>query len=151
MQISKTFKFEMAHRVLESYTTRCQGLHGHSYKVTITLEGSLDKVGMVMDFKEVKDKIGGFLDTFDHTLVVWEEDERLVELAPELNKRNMIVPYNITAENMAIHILYECINESLPVKNVVVYETETGCAKMDIDYINEDQIDNLLEKVKFNS
>ena len=59
---------------------------------------------MVLDFKLVKEKINALLDAFDHSLLIWDKDEFLVKNAKELNERYMIVPYNPTAELMALHI-----------------------------------------------
>lgn len=142
MTIRKIFKAECAHRVLGAYTTKCRGLHGHSYKFEVFLSGdSLDCTHMVMDFKLLKEKLHKLMDAFDHTLVVWKDDTFLVEAAPNLNERYMIVPYNPTAEQFAVHIYSYTKKIGLDVSKVIVHETDTGCAiyegglEMDIDAV----------------
>lgn len=137
MQIRKTFKAEVAHRVADAYTTRCRGLHGHSYEFEVILrDNNLNSCGMVIDFKLVKEKINAFLDAFDHSLLIWEEDKFLVKNAKELNERYMIVPYNPTAELMALHI-YKFIQNIYDVESVIVHETKTGYAKYSGEAINK--------------
>ena len=128
MIIRKTFKAEIAHRVVNAYTERCRGLHGHSYIFEIFLEGELDKTGMVMDFSEVKDRIGEYMDNYDHSLMIWIEDKELVDLASKLSDRVIFTSYNLTAESMAKQI-YKDIKEFIPVKSVRVHETATGYAE----------------------
>ena len=138
MQIRKTFKAETAHRVADAYTTRCRGLHGHSYEFEIILKDTnLNNCGMVLDFKLVKEKINALLDAFDHSLLIWDKDEFLVKNAKELNERYMIVPYNPTAELMALHI-YKHIKKMYDVESVIVHETRTGYAKYSGEDINKD-------------
>ena len=138
MQIRKTFKAEVAHRVADAYTKRCRGLHGHSYEFEVILNNpELISCGMVVDFKEVKEKINFLMDAFDHSLLIWSKDEFLVKNAEKLNKRYIIVPYNPTAELMALHI-YKYIKTVYPVKSVIVHETRTGYAKYSGEKLNFD-------------
>lgn len=145
MEIRKIFKAEMAHRVADAYSTRCRGVHGHSYIFEVGLVGGLDCVGMIMDFKELKDKLGSFLDSFDHALLIQDTDQFLVENADKLNSRWVVVPYNPTAENMAIHIFTQAKEIGLPVSYVIVHETATGFAKA----IHTDTKIEWLSKVKY--
>jgi len=132
-RIRKIFTFEAAHRLVGSYSTRCQGIHGHSYKVEVILENSsLDETGMVMDFKKLKDEFHKFIDNFDHSLIIWKEDKALtdVELLNKLNPRWMIVSYNVTAENMAKHIFEYLVHIlKFQIHSVKVHETSTGYAE----------------------
>lgn len=53
MKIGKHFEFEASH-VLPKHPGKCGRMHGHSYKLTIVIEGDVDKTtGMVMDFASV--------------------------------------------------------------------------------------------------
>jgi len=146
MIIRKSFKAEVAHRVSYAYTTRCQGVHGHSYVFEIFLEGQTqDQAQMLMDFKRLKDKFNSFMDAFDHTLLVWDEDKPLVEMAPALNERYMILPYNPTAEQMSRHIYYHGAAMGLPIHKVIVHETLTGYA----EFSGDDDLTIDLSKVVF--
>jgi len=145
MLIRKLFKAETAHRVLGAYTEKCRGIHGHSYRFEIFLGGEeLDSSHMVMDFKLLKEKLNKFLDAFDHSLIVYDQDEYLLSVVENLNERYMIVPYNPTAEQFAVHIYDHAKSLGLDIKKVIVHETDTGCA---IYEGGELYID--LEKVRF--
>lgn len=51
--LSREFTFDAAHR-LESYKGKCEDLHGHTYRVRVTVFGDVDEEGMVIDFVELK-------------------------------------------------------------------------------------------------
>jgi len=101
---------------------------------------------MVMDFGDLKFRVGSFLDKFDHSLILCSVDplvthaEGPVNLTLDyLNPRWITVPYNPTAENMAIHffaaidaILKETAEDPMyrvQLEGVRVHETETGYAE----------------------
>lgn len=132
MDITKKFKFETAHRLVDSYSTKCQSIHGHSYICEITLTGEhLDHTGMLMDFGEVKDRINHLFDAWDHAFMFWTNDTLANHYKSMLaveNLRMIEVDYNPTAENMAYHIFRACVAEDLPVSEVRVQETLTGWA-----------------------
>ncbi|MSO20322.1 MAG: 6-carboxytetrahydropterin synthase QueD [Acidobacteria bacterium] len=66
--------FAAAHQ-LRGYRGKCENLHGHNYKVRVTLEGpALNSIGLLCDFKELKDALHGAVKKVDHTF--------LNELAP---------------------------------------------------------------------
>lgn len=56
MFLKKSFTFDAAHR-LERYHGKCEALHGHTYKLQVTLEGNPDSEDMIMDFTQLKDLI----------------------------------------------------------------------------------------------
>lgn len=146
MIIRKLFKAEVAHRVLKAYTTRCQGLHGHSYLFEVFLRGQTqDDAQMLMDFKLLKDKLNDFLDAFDHSLLVWDQDQELLELKEKLNSRWIVLPYNPTAEQMARHIFQQAQGMGLPIHQVIVHETKTGYAQ----FSGDDEIRIDLDQVLF--
>ena len=151
MIIRKKFKVEVAHRVLYSYTKRCQGVHGHSYIIELKLKGNTqNKAEMLVDFKEVKDLVNPFIDSFDHSLLVWDKDYELCKVKDILNIRNILLPYSPTAEQMSRHIYYQCVHllkklEDIEVSSVIVHETDTGYA----EYKGEDNIKINLEEVVY--
>ncbi len=76
VRVTKEFSFEMAH-VLLNYDGPCRNVHGHSYRLFVTLSGiPLDdqenpKNGMVLDFKDLKNIIRKeIINVFDHSVVV---------------------------------------------------------------------------------
>ena len=66
MLLSKEFTFDAAH-FLTRYHGKCEHLHGHTYKLRVTVEGKVQANGLVLDFgilkKIVKERI---LDKYDH-------------------------------------------------------------------------------------
>jgi len=106
--------FAAAHR-LRGYQGACENLHGHNWRVEVTLAGDrLNDLGMLVDFREVKRILAEVLERFDHTLLNDLEEFRRV---------------NPTTENLA-RILYESCSARLPpgvrVRNVAVWESP-GC------------------------
>lgn len=134
--IRKTFRFEAAHRLMDSYSKKCQQVHGHSYKLELFLQSDqLDENEMVVDFGKLRDLLGDILEQFDHRIVLCEKDP-LTDCLPE-NLGCILVSFNPTAEKMAdyfFHLLrtefYQ--NEDLrhiQIKAVRIHETETGWAE----------------------
>jgi 6-pyruvoyltetrahydropterin/6-carboxytetrahydropterin synthase len=66
MFVSKEFTFDSAH-FLTKYHGKCENMHGHTYRLRVTVEGPVQEDGMVLDFKElkslVKEKV---VDKYDH-------------------------------------------------------------------------------------
>jgi len=58
--------FDAAHKI-EGYKGKCSRLHGHSYKVEVFVAGKkLDKIGLLVDFKDLKDKLNRIIEKLDH-------------------------------------------------------------------------------------
>lgn len=66
--VTKTFEFEAAHH-LPNYGGKCHNLHGHSYKLEVTIEGEkLDEQGMLVDFSRLKNIVNKYVvGQFDHS------------------------------------------------------------------------------------
>lgn len=110
IRITKIFSFETGH-ALYGYDGKCRNVHGHSYKLFVTVIGqpisdnTNVKFGMVIDFSDlkkiVKDEI---VDVFDHA-TVFNKNTPHVELANELSTRGhsvLLVDYQPTSEMMVI-------------------------------------------------
>ena len=110
IRITKQFSFETGH-ALYGYDGKCKNVHGHSYRLDVTVIGkpisdnSNVKFGMVIDFgdlkKIVKEEI---VDVFDHA-TVFNKNTPHVELAKELEDRDhnvLLVNYQPTSEMMVI-------------------------------------------------
>ena len=76
IRITKEFKFEMAH-ALHAYDGLCKNIHGHSYRLWVTVKGKVKndhghtKDGMVMDFGGLKEIVKPeIVDKYDHSLVL---------------------------------------------------------------------------------
>ena len=76
IRITKEFRFEGAH-ALQNYDGKCRHIHGHSYRLFVTLKGSpiaeasSPKNGMVVDFGDLKRVVNKYIvDPFDHALLL---------------------------------------------------------------------------------
>ncbi len=56
MFLKKSFTFDAAHR-LDHYHGKCEALHGHTYRLQVTLQGKPDSEDMIMDFVQLKDLV----------------------------------------------------------------------------------------------
>ncbi len=66
MRVTRTFGFEAAHR-LPWHPGKCRDLHGHSYRLEVTVEGPVGEQGIVIDFADVKEMVQReVVDRFDH-------------------------------------------------------------------------------------
>jgi 6-pyruvoyltetrahydropterin/6-carboxytetrahydropterin synthase len=103
--------FDAAH-ALRGYPGECRELHGHTWDVEVTVEASeLDQIGIVYDFKDLKDDLNRVLDTYDHAYL------------------NDIPPFDVlspTAENLA-RVIYEQlaqgVDKRVRVQSVSVWES----------------------------
>lgn len=140
IRITKQFTFETGH-ALYGYDGKCKNVHGHSYKLFVTVIGSPIsdmnnvKFGMVIDFTDLKKIVKEeVVDQFDHATVFNKHTPHL-ELAQELQNRNhhvILVDYQPTSENMVIDFA-ERITKRLP-KNISLFslklqETDSSFAE----------------------
>jgi 6-pyruvoyltetrahydropterin/6-carboxytetrahydropterin synthase len=137
IRITKQFTFETAH-ALYGYDGKCRNVHGHSYKLSVTVIGqpitdpNHVKYGMVIDFSDLKKIVNQeIVDQFDHA-TVFNKNTPHIELANELIQREhhvILVDYQPTTENMIVDFA-EKIALRLP-KDVVLHslklqETESS-------------------------
>jgi len=140
IRITKQFSFETGH-ALYGYDGKCKNVHGHSYKLSVTVVGTpiIDrnnvKFGMVIDFSDLKSIVKEeIVNQFDHA-TVFNQTTPHVELATELKNRGhhvILVDYQPTSENMVIDFAQK-IKSRLP-KTVQLFslklqETETSFAE----------------------
>lgn len=117
MKISKDFEFAAAHQLTLPYDSPCERLHGHNYKLRITLKGGLNESQMVMDFKKLKSIVNEeVISVLDHQ-----------DLTKFFIMNNRAV--NATAEIMSIWI-YDRLARRLPeIHKVQLWETTDSSAE----------------------
>lgn len=127
-RVTKEIHFCYGHRLL-NYAGKCRHLHGHNGRAVITLEAaSLDALGMVVDFSEIKRVVGKWIDeTLDHRMLLNEADPIIPELARQ-GEPFVTIDANPTAENIARLIFERTAAHGLPVVEVTLWETETSFA-----------------------
>ena len=140
IRITKQFSFETGH-ALYGYDGKCKNVHGHSYKLSVTVIGkpitdsTNVKFGMVIDFgdlkKIVKEEI---VNVFDHA-TVFNKNTPHVELAKELQDRDhnvLLVDYQPTSEMMVIDFQKK-ISKRLPnhikLHSLKLQETDSSFAE----------------------
>ena len=65
-QISAEYTFAAGH-ALRGYKGKCENVHGHNYKVQVTVAGeNLNSIGLLMDFVDLRAAIKGLVDRLDH-------------------------------------------------------------------------------------
>lgn len=103
--------FDAAHAIRD-YPGECRNLHGHTWDVEVTVEGrELDGIGIVYDFKRLKEDLGAVLERYDHAYL------------------NEVPPFdvlNTTAENLAKVVfeeLAERVGAEVQVAAVSVWES----------------------------
>lgn len=108
-----------AGHALRNYRGKCENVHGHNYRVRVTLEGEqLDATGLLVDFGEVKRVLRAVIERLDHMYL------------------NDVPPFdelNPTAENMARYFhdeMTQGLRESTAarVAEIKLWETDTATA-----------------------
>ena len=146
--ITRKFSFDAGHRVL-GHEGKCAAIHGHTYtaEVTVTAPG-LDSLGRVIDFGEIKTRIGTWLDKYwDHNMICHPADPLLDVPSPSMGSQSIWgrkLPYvmlngNPTAENMAkelFGVARGLLPQNLQVVRVKMWETPNCFA----DYTEPNQV-----------
>ena len=121
--VTRLIHFCYGHRLL-GYAGKCRHPHGHNGKIEITLKkASLDKLGFVMDFEEIKEKVQRWVDSeLDHKMLLNRRDP-LVKILQDLGEPVVLMKDNPTAENIARLIFDYAKGRKLPVVSVRLWET----------------------------
>ena len=146
IRITKQFHFETGH-ALYGYDGKCKNVHGHSYKLAVTVIGipisdsTNVKFGMVIDFGDLKKIVADeIVDKFDHA-TVFNKNTPHIELAKELEKRGhnvILVDYQPTSEMMLIDFAQKIKNrlpKTINLHSLKLQETGTSHA----EWFAEDQ------------
>jgi len=139
VMITKEFHFEMAH-ALWNYDGDCSNIHGHSYKLYVTVAGNpvteegSPKLGMVIDFSELKEIVyGAVISRFDHALALNSRSvgDNIHAIRQMCNKLE-VLDYQPTCENIVVDIAGR-ISRLLPVNvkllSLKLQETENSYAE----------------------
>ena len=121
IRITKKFTFEAGH-ALYGHDGKCKNIHGHSYKLYVTVIGepitdnSSPKFGMIIDFSDLKAMVKKeVVEEFDHSIIL-NQNSPHIELAEALQSKEqkvVLVDYQPTIEGMIIDIANK-IKKKLP-------------------------------------
>jgi 6-pyruvoyltetrahydropterin/6-carboxytetrahydropterin synthase len=133
--VMRRIRFNTGHRLL-GHEGKCANFHGHNYVADVFVSGtSVDDVGRLIDFAQLKDLLKGWIDEhWDHGFVLGEADEngiaaiRMVEPT-----KYFLLPDNPTAENMGRYLLETVCPRLLApfdveAVRVDLWETDETCA-----------------------
>ena len=131
--VTKTVKFDAAH-VLTNHQGLCKNLHGHTYRVDISVSQSESSGNdMVIDFKDLKTIAGEVIcERFDHAFIYNTESPGECEIAEVVKKngmRTVAIPFRSTAENLS-QLFYRDLKSRISgLSSVKVWETADSCAE----------------------
>lgn len=143
MIIRKLFKFENTHIVRDCSTVRCRSsIHGHSYKIELLFESDfLDNAHMVYDFGLMKSTMKTLVDSFDHGITLWNQDDAgYIEDMKKHSDRWVVLPVSPSCEQFS-RVIFLMIDRVLELTNtingeknvklhsIIVHETDTGYAQ----------------------
>ena len=141
VRITKEFKFEMAH-ALHGYDGLCANIHGHSYRLWVTVRGNVKKEnkhikdGMVMDFMDLKSIIKPtIIKKYDHSLVL-NANSPHANLDLSAFDKVYYLPYQPTSENLVsdfANSITSLLPENVELLKVVLSETVSSFAEWNKD------------------
>jgi 6-pyruvoyltetrahydropterin/6-carboxytetrahydropterin synthase len=139
IRITKEFTFEMAH-ALWNYDGPCKNIHGHSYKLYVTVRGNTiedntnTKMGMVIDFSELKKIVNkSIVDYFDHSVVINSKaGNPVISNVKKMFDKFYIVDYQPTCENLVsqmARLLTNKLPDDIELFSLKLCETATSYAE----------------------
>ena len=132
--VTKTVKFDAAH-VLTDHQGLCRNLHGHTYRVDVSVSTEADG-DMVIDFKELKGILAEvILDRFDHSFIYNTGSAGESEIAAVVEKHGMrtaAIPFRSTVENLAKMFYNELKGRISGLSAVKVWETADNVAEFKV-------------------
>jgi len=137
VRITKEFKFEMAH-ALHGYDGVCANIHGHSYRLWVTVKGKIKdelghaKNGMLIDFVDLKKIVKpNIVDKFDHSLVL-NANSPHADINLEAFDKVYYLEFQPTSENLVVYYA-NYIKAQLPdgveLLKVILSETSSSFAE----------------------
>lgn len=102
--ITRIFGIDVGHRLL-GHEGKCRHVHGHRYSIEVTLTApNLDQVGRILDFGEIKSRIGTWLDSeWDHGFLA-EQGDPIIQWLESEGMKHRVMPWPPTAENLAAYL-----------------------------------------------
>ncbi|MCX7881772.1 MAG: 6-carboxytetrahydropterin synthase QueD [Brevinematales bacterium] len=115
-RLIKEFTFDAAHNLI-NYKGKCEHLHGHTYRLQVTVEGEKDEAtGMVCDFQELKDLV--------HTHVIEKVDHAYLNDIVTLSTAENLVQW------MASRLIPPLQEKKLRLVRLVLWETPGSAVEL---------------------
>ena len=143
LRVTKTFTFDMAH-ALYGYDGPCKNIHGHTYKLSVTLKGKAlenpesPKNGMLIDFTEFKKLVHTeVIDVYDHSLVLnLDSPHSKINGLNENFEKIHYVSFQPTCENLLLDMcskIKKVLPNHLQLNNMKLEETPSSYAEWFMD------------------
>lgn len=139
IRVTREFSFEMAH-ALHGYDGPCKNVHGHSYRLLVTVsgvpvsDGASPKNGMLIDFNILREIVQKkIIDRFDHSLVISNDfDEERKRMMLDAFGNILILNYQPTCEKLVENfatILGNALPTGVKLHSLRLYETAKSYAE----------------------
>jgi 6-pyruvoyltetrahydropterin/6-carboxytetrahydropterin synthase len=136
VRLTKSFTFEMAHALIK-YDGKCKNIHGHSYKLEVTVIGDPlttdghPQDGLVIDFGDLKKIVNAsVINIYDHSLVMKDDyPNDLKEILSGNFERLEYVNYQPTCENLIADFadkIIDKLSSEVRLHHLVLHETATA-------------------------
>ncbi|MDC1067860.1 6-carboxytetrahydropterin synthase [Candidatus Kapabacteria bacterium] len=135
VKLGKEFIWQMAHR-LPYHDAGCQNIHGHSYKMILTLEGELNDKGMLLDFYDIATIVEPFLmGKLDHAMVCNSSDKKMIDFLKENGMKYFVFDEYTTCENLCGLFMRElkpkfAEHKNIKVIGIRIFETADAYAEV---------------------
>ena len=127
IEIEKKYHFYAGHRN-KNADEKCGRLHGHTYYITCTFQGGDISAysGITLLFGDIDKLVEPIIKSYDHYFLLYEKDN-LCEVFDLANEPYIKLPFETSAENMAIWLFTRIKNETkLPIKKIELRETTSS-------------------------
>lgn len=125
MKIEKKYYFYAGHRNKEA-GVKCGRPHGHTYDVTCTFKFGTMTNGVTMLFSDIDKKVEPIIKEYDHHFLLCKDDP-LVEILELAGEEYKVLPFETSAENMAIWLFSRIKNEAkMPIVKIEFAETKSS-------------------------
>ena len=130
--VTKTVRFDAAH-ILTNHAGLCKNLHGHTYRVDVSVAQTDADADMVIDFKELKRIATEVIcERFDHAFIYNTGSKGECEIAEVVERngmRTVALGFRSTAENLSRHFFEQLSPRIAGLRSVKVWETADSCAE----------------------
>lgn len=133
IEIAKEFHWEMGHR-LPFHEGGCRNVHGHSYRMRVSVSGTLDQNGMVVDYFDLRRILDPVIERIDHAFLCDRSDTPMLSFLEENDLKRVVVDFPSTAENIACWLLDQVAEQLRGYDNIAeiavrLHETERTYAE----------------------
>ncbi len=136
MLIAKEFVWNMSHRLM-AHSGLCKNIHGHTYKLRIIFDGTIDLDGMVLDYYEIGSIVQPFIESLDHAFLCEAGDSLMKEFLMSNGFKHILIINEPTAENICSWFADKLVPVFKEYKNLFtmkirVYETSDTYAEIEV-------------------